>query len=106
VSSAASGGSPVSQGLEVSSVTATTDAVGYYHVTGRIVDHAAKNATGVKVIVTFYDAKGNVTGAAFTYPTPAEIRAGASAPFDAIIDTKVAPGIATYRVDVETQLFT
>jgi hypothetical protein len=97
---------PLGEGrLEVRNVSNASDGFGYMHVKGEVVNHADRAATVVKVIATFYNATGGVVGVHLTYTSPGNVAAGKAAPFEALADERNAPDIASFRLDVEAQVF-
>jgi hypothetical protein len=49
------------------------DEAGFQKINGTIKNLATSNATGVKVVATFYDTQGKVVGATYGYTTPSTI---------------------------------
>lgn len=81
VSYSETGNEPVS-GLQILSHTAKIDDLGYHEIVGEVENAGARESTYVKVVCTYYNAKGEVIGTDFTYTDPDVIDAGDSAPFE------------------------
>jgi hypothetical protein len=62
------------------------DDLGYYHIVGEVTNQGKEKSTYVKVSGAFYDDKGTVVAAAFTFTEPKDLEAGQTAPFEIIVD--------------------
>lgn len=58
---------------------------GSMHIVGEVLNQAPVTANSVKIIATFYDANGQVTGTDFTYADPSDLAPGQRAPFDILV---------------------
>jgi hypothetical protein len=68
--------------LQILESTTYVDEAGFQKINGTIKNLALKNATAVKVIATFYDEKGKVSGVAYSYTIPSTIMPNQTAPFE------------------------
>jgi hypothetical protein len=71
----------------------------WLHVQGEVKNTGTTPATFVKVIITLYDANGNVAGKLFTYTTLDTIPAGGTSPFDS--GTDHWPNFDHYEIQVQ-----
>jgi hypothetical protein len=69
-------------GLEILKNTTYIDEAGFQKVNGTVKNIAAKNATAVKVVATFYNGEGKICGVAYSYTTPSTIRPNQTAIFE------------------------
>jgi len=68
-------------GLKILSHSASIDDYGYHEIVGEVKNEGTNDAKFVRVVCTYYDAGGRVTGTSFTY-TAYDIDVGDSAPFE------------------------
>jgi len=68
-------------GLKILSHSARIDDYGYHEIVGEVKNEGTNDAKFVRVVCTYYDAGGRVTGTSFTY-TAYDIDVGDSAPFE------------------------
>jgi len=69
------------QDLEISSHTSSTDANGYYVVTGFVKNTGTQSPNQVSVVATFYDSTGSVVALGYYDLTPSSIAPGSTASF-------------------------
>jgi len=81
------------QDLEISSHTSSTDANGYYVVTGFVKNTGTQSPNQVSVVATFYNSTGSVVALGYCDLTPSSIAPGSTASFtiypldyDAVVD--------------------
>jgi hypothetical protein len=73
--------SPQYQGLEISSHMSSTDAYGYYMVTGVVKNTGTQSTNQASVVATFYNSTGSVVAVGSSYLTPSSIALGSTASF-------------------------
>lgn len=73
----------------------------YLTIEGEVANQGTTPAEFVKVVVTLYDADGNVVGVAFTYTTLDEIAPGGTSPFEIMTDRR--DGFDHYDIQVQGQ---
>jgi hypothetical protein len=73
--------SPQYQDLEISSHTSSTDAYGYYKVTGVVKNTGTQSTNQASVVATFYNSTGSVVATGASYLTPSSIAPGSTASF-------------------------
>jgi hypothetical protein len=69
------------QGLEISSHESSTDAYGYYKVTGVVKNTGTQSINQASVVATFYNSTGSVVAVGTSYLTPSSIAPGSTASF-------------------------
>ena len=69
-------------GLVILSHSDKIDNLGYHKIIGEVKNNGVRASSYVKVVSTYYNAKGEVIGTEFTFTDPSEIAAGDSAPFE------------------------
>jgi len=69
-------------GLEILSYSDKIDDRGYHKIIGEVKNKGVRTSSYVKVVSTYYNAKGEVIGTDFTFTDPSDIAAGVSAPFE------------------------
>ncbi|NQE53084.1 hypothetical protein C5S29_05785 [ANME-1 cluster archaeon GoMg3.2] len=69
-------------GLVILSHSDRIDSMGYHKIVGEVKNNGVSASSYVKLVSTYYDAKGEVIGTDFTYTDPSDIDAGDSAPFE------------------------
>jgi hypothetical protein len=72
---------------------------GWLHIRGEVENTGATDAEYVKLIVTLYDASGNVIGMDFTYTELDIVPAGSTSPFES--GTDHWPNFDHYDIQVE-----
>jgi len=77
------------------------DEAGFQKVNGTVENLATSNATGVKVVATFYNAEGKVVGATYDYTMPSTIMPGHTESFDLELRQK-AGNFSTYALTAES----
>jgi hypothetical protein len=73
--------SPQYQDLEISSHMSSTDANGYYMVTGVVKNTGTQSTNRASVVATFYDSTGSVVAIGSSYLTPSSIAPSSTASF-------------------------
>lgn len=73
--------SPQYQDLEISSHESSTDAYGYYMVTGVVKNTGTQSTNQASVVATFYNSTGSVVAVGSSYLTPSSIAPGSTASF-------------------------
>jgi hypothetical protein len=68
-------------GLEISSHESSTDAYGYYMVTGVVKNTGTQSTNQASVVATFYNSTGSVVAVGTSYLTPSSIAPGSTASF-------------------------
>jgi len=104
---AGSTGSSQYQGLEVTSHSASTDAYGYYMVTGTVKNTGSQSTNQTWVVGTFYNSTGDVIAVGYSeYLTPTSIAPGGTASFTIyLVDyTEAVNSIASYSLLIQTKL--
>lgn len=91
-------GSLPRQDLAVRSHSAYVDH-GWLVVRGEVENEGARKAEFVKLVITFYDATGDVVGVDFAYTTLDVIPAGGTSPFEC--STKHWSGFDHYKIQVQ-----
>ena len=83
------------------------DDIDYYHIVGEVTNQGKEKATYVKVSGAFYDDKGTVVAAAFTFTEPKDLEAGQTAPFEIIVDepTTAAREIKSASLNVDSSQY-
>jgi hypothetical protein len=69
------------QGLEISSHESSTDAYGYYRVTGVVKNTGTQSTNQASVVATFYNSTGSVVAVGTSYLTPSSIAPSSTASF-------------------------
>ena len=69
------------QGLEISSHESSTDAYGYYMVTGVVKNTGTQSTNQASVVAAFYNSTGSVVAVGTSYLTPSSIAPGSTASF-------------------------
>jgi hypothetical protein len=69
------------QGLEISSHESSTDAYGYYRVTGVVKNTGTQSTNQASVVAAFYNSTGSVVAVGTSYLTPSSIAPGSTASF-------------------------
>ncbi len=87
-------------GLEILSHRDKIDNSGYHKIVGEVKNKGERTSSFVKLVSTYYDAKGEVIGTAFTFTDPSDIAPGDSAPFElSSYPRKLRP--SSYELQVE-----
>ena len=87
--------------VEVTSSSSYRDKFGVFHVVGEVRNNMNAPAESVRVIGTFYDAKGIVVATDFDYADPDTIGAGGRAAFDiTVVDN--AEKIKRYALGIQS----
>jgi hypothetical protein len=93
------------QGLEISSHESSTDAYGYYMVTGVVKNTGTQSTNQATVVATFYNSTGSVVAVGTSYLTPSSIAPGSTASFTIYpLDyLAVAGQVSSYSLLIQTQ---
>jgi hypothetical protein len=93
------------QGLEISSQESSTDAYGYYKVTGVVKNTGTQSTNQAGVIATFYNSTGSVIAVGSSYLNPSSIAPGSTASFTIYpLDYAAVIGeISSYSLLIQTQ---
>jgi hypothetical protein len=93
------------QGLEISSQESSTDAYGYYKVTGVVKNTGTQSTNQAGVVATFYNSTGSVVAVGSSYLNPSSIAPGSTASFTVYpLDYTVVIGeISSYSLLIQTQ---
>ena len=93
------------QGLEISSHESSTDAYGYYMVTGVVKNTGTQSTNQASVVATFYNSTGSVVAVGTSYLTPSSIAPGSTASFTIYpLDyLAVAGQVSSYSLLIQTQ---
>ena len=81
------------------------DSIGAIHIVGEVLNQAPVTASFVKVIVTFYDAYGQVIGTDFTFTDPSDLAPGQRTPFDVVALEGSVPmcRVSNYALNVDSR---
>ncbi len=93
------------QGLEISSHESSTDAYGYYKVTGVVKNTGTQSTSQASVVATFYNSTGSVVAVGLSYLTPSSITPGSTASFTIYpLDYPAVIGqISSYSLLIQTE---
>ena len=86
-------------GLVVTQSRGREDGVGFYHVTGKVLNKGTRKAHLAQVIVTLYDREGDPISAGFTYTEPYTIDMGEEGAFDCAFS--YYPRVKNYNIQIE-----
>jgi len=89
------------QDVVILSHSSYVDDIGYFHVKGEVQNNGSDPATFVKIVVTLYDAGGNVMGTDFTYTELDTVLPGSTSPFET--GTDHWEGFDHYEIQVQAQ---
>lgn len=74
------------------------DEVGFYHVTGQVVNSTEQAIVGARAVVTLYDNWGQVVNVGIAYVSPFRLEAGEAGSFDCVFGH--FPNVASHAVRV------
>ena len=77
--------------LDVRGVAIWTDSVGFWHVTGDVVNATSSRADLPEIDATYYNSSGQVVGTGLTFPNAASVAVGGSSSFE-ILETSEPAG--------------
>lgn len=95
------------QGLTITSDSDSTDAYGYYYVSGTVKNTGTESTNATWVVATFYNSTGDVVSIGYTETilSPTSIAPGGTADFAIYpADYTSAGSIATYSLIIQTRL--
>jgi hypothetical protein len=91
--------------LEISSHESSTDAYGYYMVTGVVKNTGTQSTNQASIVATFYNSTGSVVAVGSSYLTPSSIAPGSTASFTIypLEYLAVIGEISSYSLLIQTQ---